>query len=81
MRTDKRDALQRHLTQQGIGTMIHYPVPPHLQDAYRSLGFKRGDFPIAEQLADTSLSLPLWPGMTSEMVNHVAGRIKDFFGA
>ena len=79
VRTEMRDALQQHLTEKGIGTMIHYPVPPHLQQAYQTLGFKKGDFPIAEKLADTSLSIPLWPGMTKEMVCEVADGIKSFF--
>ncbi len=78
IRTPKRDALQQYLSEQGIGTLIHYPVPPHLQKAYQQLGFKRGDFPIAEELADTSLSIPLWPGMTAEMVEYTAAQIKNF---
>lgn len=79
IRTLKRDALQNFLTKQGIGTLIHYPIPPHLQDAYRHLGFKKGDFPIAEELAKTSLSLPIWPGMTEENCIQVSGVIKAFF--
>ena len=79
IRTTKRDELQQYLTQQGIGTMIHYPVPPHLQEAYSFLGHKKGDFPIAEELANTMLSLPLYPGMTQEQVQQVANAIKQFF--
>lgn len=79
IRTEKRDKLQQHLTNAGIGTLIHYPIPPHMQEAYRHLGYKKGDFPIAETIADTCLSLPLWPGMTEEMVNEVANSIKTFF--
>jgi dTDP-4-amino-4,6-dideoxygalactose transaminase len=78
IRTNRRDALQQHLTTQGIGTLIHYPIPPHLQEAYHSLGHKKGDFPIAEELAKTSLSLPIWPGMTEEMVKIVCDQIKNF---
>ena len=59
--------------------MIHYPVPPHLQEAYQSLGYKQGDFPMAEQLAKTCLSLPLFPGMTDEQVTTVADHVKRFF--
>lgn len=79
IRTKKRDRLQAYLTQHGIGTLIHYPVPPHMQQAYQSLGYKRGDFPIAEELADTCLSLPLWPGMTDTEVLRVSEVIKSFF--
>jgi dTDP-4-amino-4,6-dideoxygalactose transaminase len=64
IRTNNRNALQKRLADNGIGTMIHYPIPPHLQKAYFHLGYKRGDFPIAEELADTVLSLPMWPGMS-----------------
>ncbi|GIV35625.1 MAG: aminotransferase [Cyclobacteriaceae bacterium] len=72
IRTAKRDAVQDRLRQKGIGTMIHYPVPPHLQKAYRYLGHKPGDFPIAEELAKTVLSLPLWPGMNRNMIKATA---------
>lgn len=79
IRTKKRDELQTYLTENGIGTMIHYPVPPHLQEAYRDQGFESGDFPIAEEIAQTALSLPLWPGMTKEEVTVVTMNIKRFF--
>ena len=78
IRTTKRDELQQYLTQQGIGTMIHYPVPPHLQEAYSFLNHKKGDFPIAEELANTMLSLPLYPGMTQAQVQQVASAVKQF---
>ena len=76
--TPQRAALQQHLTAQGIGSMIHYPVPPHLQQAYQGLGFAPGRFPIAEELANTCLSLPMWPGMTEAHVAAVAGAIRAF---
>lgn len=79
IRTRLRDALQAYLTEQGIGTLIHYPVPPHLQKAYHHLGFKKDDFPIAEEMASTCLSLPLWPGMKHEQVHQVAEKIGNFF--
>lgn len=79
LRTAQRDNLQKHLTNNKIGTLIHYPIPPHLQQAYDYLGHKKGDFPIAEELADTSLSLPLWPGMTKAHVEEVSVHIKSFF--
>jgi dTDP-4-amino-4,6-dideoxygalactose transaminase len=63
IRTENRDSVANELKQKGIQTMIHYPVPPHLQKAYKNLGYKKGDFPIAEEIANTCLSLPIWPGM------------------
>jgi dTDP-4-amino-4,6-dideoxygalactose transaminase len=79
IRTKMRNALQQHLTERGVGTLIHYPVPPYLQQAYESLGFKKGAFPIAEELADTCLSLPMWPGMRDVEVQYVVDQIKTFF--
>jgi dTDP-4-amino-4,6-dideoxygalactose transaminase len=79
IRTKKRDALQQFLNEQGIGTLIHYPVPPYLQEAYKRLGHQKGDFPIAEELANTMLSIPLWPGMIKEDVLNVVNIIKEFF--
>lgn len=77
--TVQRVALQRHLSTRGIGTLVHYPVPPHLQPAYAHLGPAASALPIAEALAATCLSLPLWPGMTEEMVVAVAVAIRTFF--
>lgn len=71
IRSQNRDALQQRLAEHGIGTLIHYPIPPHLQEAYMHLSYKEGDFPIAEELAKTILSLPLWPGMEQEQVNNI----------
>jgi dTDP-4-amino-4,6-dideoxygalactose transaminase len=78
IRLEKREELQKHLNDNGIGTLIHYPIPPHLQKAYAHLGYKKGDFPIAEEIADTSLSLPLWPGMTKDDLLTVTNCIKEF---
>jgi dTDP-4-amino-4,6-dideoxygalactose transaminase len=79
IRTSKRDQLQNYLTKQGIGTLIHYPVPPHLQKAYSFLTFKKDDFPIAETIADHCLSLPIWPGMKEEHVERIGMIIKSFY--
>lgn len=79
VRTTFRDALVEYLAQKGIGTAVHYPVPPHLQEAYASLGFRKGDFPIAETLADTCLSLPIWPGMTEADTAAVIDSVRSFF--
>lgn len=78
IRTKKRDELQSHLAGKGIGTLIHYPVPIHLQEAYNNLGFKKRDFPIAEEIANTCLSLPMWPGIAKAMVEEVCEVINKF---
>jgi dTDP-4-amino-4,6-dideoxygalactose transaminase len=76
VRHPRRDLLQKHLTKNGVGTIIHYPVPPHLQKAYAELGYTRGQFPISEKLADEVLSLPmsahLSPGETSFVVQQLS---------
>lgn len=79
IRTKKRDQLQSYLEERGIGTVIHYPVPPHLQEAYKELGFKIGDFPVAEEIANTSLSLPIFPGLTDEKIRIISNVINDFY--
>lgn len=79
IRTPQRDELQQHLNKNGIGTAIHYPIPPHLQKAYQQLGFKKGDFPIAEELAATSLSIPLNPGMTEEETSYIVKQVRAFY--
>lgn len=77
VRHPRREALQQHLTSQGIGTLIHYPVPPHRQRAYANLALAEGSFPIAEEIAATCLSLPLFPGMTEGQVARVAEAIRS----
>lgn len=79
IRTFKRDLLQEHLLKNGVETLIHYPTPIHLQKAYFDLGYKKGSLPIAEKLSDTSLSLPLYPGLTIEKQNIVINAIKQFY--
>lgn len=79
IRTSDRDGLKEHLERDGIGTLIHYPTPPHLQGAYAHLGYKKGDFPIAERISSTCLSLPVWPGMTPQHLDHVMDSIKRYF--
>lgn len=78
VRHTNRDALQAHLTQAGIGTLVHYPVPPHLSEAYRHLGWQHGDFPISEKLAETELSLPIGPHLSMEQAEAVARAIREF---
>ncbi|HJY22173.1 MAG TPA: DegT/DnrJ/EryC1/StrS family aminotransferase [Hanamia sp.] len=79
VRTQHRDKLQNYLADNGIGTLIHYPVPPYLQKAYEHLGFKKGNFPVAEEIANTCLSLPIWPGMQQSEVDYIAGKIVNFY--
>jgi dTDP-4-amino-4,6-dideoxygalactose transaminase len=79
VRTEKRDALQEYLREKRISTLIHYPVPPHLQNAYKDLKYKKDDFPIAEEIAVTCLSLPLYIGMREEEVDFVIKCIKEFY--
>ena len=76
--TPRRAALQQYLTAHGIGTSIHYPLPPYLQQAYAYLQLSLGSFPIAEELATTCLSLPMWPGMTEDQVVAAAVAIRSF---
>lgn len=80
IRSPHRDALAHYLAEQGVETQIHYPTPPHLQKAFAYLGYKMGDFPIAEQYADTVLSLPLYPGMPDEWVVYTANCIRQYYG-
>jgi dTDP-4-amino-4,6-dideoxygalactose transaminase len=79
IRTKRRNALQKYLQDNGIGTVIHYPVPPHLQNAYKELGYKEGAFPIAEEIAETCLSLPLYIGLEDSKIDQICEKIKYFF--
>ena len=72
IRTGKRREVQRLLSERGIGTLIHYPVPPHLQQAYAALGYKPGSFPLSEMLADEVLSLPMGPHLSLPQLNYLA---------
>lgn len=78
--TKQRDALQEHLKQAGVSTGIHYPVPLHLQPALAHLGYRQGDLPVTEELADTELSLPVYPELTSEQIETIVGAVRSFFG-
>jgi len=75
---EHRDGLMEYLGASGIGTLIHYPIPPHLSEAYVYLGHKKGDFPVAEQYADEVLSLPMYNGMTEKEQQTVIKAINDF---
>lgn len=71
LRHDDRDAFQARLKAAGVDTVIHYPVPPHLQEAYADLGYKEGRFALSERMAKEVISLPMCPGQTSEQTEHV----------
>lgn len=73
-----RDELIEYLKDQGIGTIIHYPIPPHLSQAYQYLGFKKGDFPITEKAANEVLSIPIYNGMTEDEQSYVIEKINTF---
>lgn len=79
VRTTLRDDLAEYLRTQGIGTLIHYPSPPHMQKAYSDHGFKKDQFPIANEISNTCLSLPCWPGMRPAEIEAVIESIHKFF--
>jgi dTDP-4-amino-4,6-dideoxygalactose transaminase len=76
--SQQRDALQEYLAANGIGTLIYYPQPLHLQKVYAGLGFRLGDFPVAEQTSRQILPLPMYPELTDEQVDYVASLIRQF---
>ncbi len=75
---DNRDALQNYLKESGIVTLIHYPLPPHLQQAYDGLPIEKGAFPVAENMAGRVLSLPIYPGLSERKVTYVCEKVRDF---
>jgi dTDP-4-amino-4,6-dideoxygalactose transaminase len=79
VRTPRRDALNDHLAARGVSCGLHYPVPVHLQDAYRHLGYEEGAFPNAEAVARECLSLPMYPELTAAQIDHVCGAVREFF--
>ncbi len=78
LRCEERERLIAHLNESEIGTIIHYPIPPHLSEAYQYLGYQRGDFPITEHCADTVLSIPMYNGMTEEEQSRVIDALNAF---
>ncbi len=80
IRHPDREALQAHLQDRGVKTLIHYPVPVHLQEAYRFLSYTEGAFPVAEQAAKEILSLPMFPQLRDDEVDYVVEQIRDFTG-
>ena len=82
MRTvQERDQLRRFLEAKGIGCGVHYPIPIHLQEAWRNLGYSEGAFPIAENLAKEFLSLPMFPELAEEQIEYVVRSVHEVTGA
>ena len=78
VRLKNRDAVCDRMKNKGIGVLIHYPIPIHLQEAYADLGYKRGDFPVSERVAGEILSLPMFPHMRREQIQYVCESLKEF---
>jgi dTDP-4-amino-4,6-dideoxygalactose transaminase len=79
IRVEKRDELRDFLTKNEIGTEIYYPVPFHLQECFSDLNYKKGDFPVSEFSANTSLALPIYPELSDEQIEYVVKTIHNFF--
>lgn len=80
VRCEHRDELQKYLVEHDVDAKVHYPIPMHLQPAAKNLGYKKGDFPVAEVIADTALSLPVHEFITREQQDRVIGLIRAFYG-
>ncbi|MCR5250034.1 MAG: DegT/DnrJ/EryC1/StrS family aminotransferase [Lachnospiraceae bacterium] len=78
IRCAQRDELQAYLAERGIDTIIHYPIPPHLSEAYAHLGYRKGDLPVTEEYADTVLSIPMYNGITRAEQEQVIGALNEF---
>lgn len=78
IRCSRRDELEKYLNAAGISTNKHYPIPMHLQECYKNLGYKKGDFPIAEEISATELSIPMYYGMTEEEIQYVIDKVNEF---
>jgi dTDP-4-amino-4,6-dideoxygalactose transaminase len=77
VQSENRDELQKRLTRAGVQTGVHYPIPIHLQPAYATLGYKRGDLPVTEALAERVLSLPMFPELADEQIDRVAEAVSS----
>lgn len=78
IQSNDRDGLQKYLAEKGIGTLIHYPVPAHMQKAYAYRGYKQGDLPVTEAITKRILSLPMFPELTDEQVGYVIKEVRNF---
>lgn len=81
IRVEERDALSNFLKERGVGSLVHYPAPIHMQNAFKHLGYSEGDFPVAEKVSKEILSLPMYPELKDEQVDYVCELIKQFYGA
>lgn len=79
IKAEKRDELASYLNEQGIGTSIYYPVPLHLQKCFEYLGYKKGDFPVAEELSRVVLALPMYPELTEDEISYTCDKIREFY--
>lgn len=78
-RSKLRNDLQSFLSNAGIGTGLHYAIPLHEQNCFKNLGYKKGDFPVTEELAETGISLPMYPELNDEQIGYVCKKVKEFF--
>lgn len=78
VRTEKRDELEKYLNNNGIGTTIHYPIPMHLQKAYKEFNIEQGSLPIAEKISNEVISLPLWYGLSNEEIQFIIQKINNW---
>lgn len=78
LRCKQRDELWKYLEENGIGVNCHYPIPIHLQDAYKNLGYKKGDFPVAEEIANTEIDIPMYYGISKEDIEYIIDTINKF---
>ncbi len=76
---NRRNELLAHFKKKGIGSIVYYPIPLHLQGAYKNLNYKKGDFPITEKLAQEVISLPIYPYISKKQIEYVAQTIKEFY--
>jgi dTDP-4-amino-4,6-dideoxygalactose transaminase len=77
IQVDDRDRVAKELLERGISTVVHYPIPFHLQGGYKKLGYSEGDFPVTERLAKRILSLPIYPEITEEQIAYVSDTLKE----
>ena len=78
VRSHSRDRLEQYLNEKNIGTNKHYPIPIHMQKCYADLGYNEGDYPIAEEISKTELSLPMYYGMTDDEIQYVIDSLNSF---
>jgi dTDP-4-amino-4,6-dideoxygalactose transaminase len=79
IRSENRDQLRQYLQDQGICTLIHYEIPPHLQDSMKHLGYGEKSFPVTEEISKTQLSLPIYPGLSEDNIHFIAQKIQEFY--